>query len=175
MPDVGMVPPSRPRLLHGGLRRRVFAFGDAHFAGSCPGIGGCAGRAVAVDADRHGKGYWLVTMSALSTPSGDATFYGSAIGAIGGRRRRVATPDWRGYWLLYANGAVAPSGCRRMEPPLGLRQRVQSGHVHLPDCRRQGLLVASGRGDVFAYGNAPYLGSEAAAGLNGEIIAAFGF
>ena len=26
----------------------VFAFGDAHFAGSCPGIGGCSGAAVAV-------------------------------------------------------------------------------------------------------------------------------
>ena len=33
----------------------VFAFGDAHFAGSCPGIGGCSGAAVAVmpDAQRQ--------------------------------------------------------------------------------------------------------------------------
>ncbi len=33
----------------------VFAFGDAHFAGSCPGIGGCSGTAVAVmpDAQRQ--------------------------------------------------------------------------------------------------------------------------
>ena len=35
--------------------------------------------------------------------------------------------------------------------------------------------MASARGDVFSYGDAPYLGSMAAAGLNGEIIAAFGF
>ena len=39
----------------------VFAFGDAHFEGSCPGIGGCVGTAVAVMPDRTGNGYWLVT------------------------------------------------------------------------------------------------------------------
>ena len=39
----------------------VFAFGDAHFAGSCPGIGGCSGAAVAVMPDASGNGYWLVT------------------------------------------------------------------------------------------------------------------
>ena len=31
----------------------VFAFGDAKFKGSCPGIGGCAGAAVAVMPDQH--------------------------------------------------------------------------------------------------------------------------
>ena len=39
----------------------VFAFGDAKFEGSCPGIGGCTGAAVAVMPDRTGNGYWLVT------------------------------------------------------------------------------------------------------------------
>ena len=39
----------------------VFAFGDARFEGSCPGIGGCAGPAVAVMPDHTGNGYWLVT------------------------------------------------------------------------------------------------------------------
>ena len=33
----------------------VFAFGDAHFAGSCPGIGGCSGAAVAVMPDASGQ------------------------------------------------------------------------------------------------------------------------
>ena len=47
----------------------VFAFGDAHFAGSCPGIGGCSGAAVAVMPDASGNGYWLVTQTATSTPS----------------------------------------------------------------------------------------------------------
>ncbi len=39
----------------------VFAFGDAHYVGSCPGIGGCSGAAVAVMPDASGNGYWLVT------------------------------------------------------------------------------------------------------------------
>jgi hypothetical protein len=39
----------------------VFTFGDAHFEGSCPGIGGCSGPAVAVMPDASGNGYWLVT------------------------------------------------------------------------------------------------------------------
>ena len=39
----------------------VFAFGDATFAGSCPGIGTCPGSAVAVLPDATGTGYWLVT------------------------------------------------------------------------------------------------------------------
>ena len=36
----------------------VFAFGDAHFAGSCPGIGGCSGAAVAVMPDASWQ--WLL-------------------------------------------------------------------------------------------------------------------
>jgi hypothetical protein len=35
--------------------------------------------------------------------------------------------------------------------------------------------VASTRGDVFAYGNAPWLGSMAQTALDGDIIAGFGF
>ena len=38
-----------------------------------------------------------------------------------------------------------------------------------------GYWVAAARGDVFGYGSAPYLGGMAAAGLNGQIIGAFGF
>jgi hypothetical protein len=36
----------------------VLAFGNARFAGSCPGVGGCAGSAVAVMPDASGNGYW---------------------------------------------------------------------------------------------------------------------
>src|SRR5581483_8929404 len=34
----------------------VFAFGDAQYEGSCPGIGGCAGPAVGVAPDASGSG-----------------------------------------------------------------------------------------------------------------------
>ena len=55
----------------------VFAFGDAHFAGSCPGIGGCSGAAVAVMPDASGNGYWLVTKTGNVYTFGDAPNYGA--------------------------------------------------------------------------------------------------
>ena len=87
----------------------VFAFGDARFEGSCPGIGGCYGAAVSVMPDSTGNGYWLVTGK-------------GAVYAFGDRRLRppppesvpvvsaVATPDRHGYWILYSNGAVFSAG-----------------------------------------------------------------
>ena len=55
----------------------VFAFGDAFFAGSCPGIGGCSGSAVAVMPDASGNGYWIVTNTGNVYGFGDAAYYGS--------------------------------------------------------------------------------------------------
>ena len=51
----------------------VFAFGDTHFAGGCPGIGGCSGTAVAVMPDASGNGYWLVSSSGHVFTFEDAT------------------------------------------------------------------------------------------------------
>jgi hypothetical protein len=50
----------------------VFAFGDARFEGSCPGIGGCSGAAVAVVPDATGGGYWVVTALGRGANFGDA-------------------------------------------------------------------------------------------------------
>ena len=55
----------------------VFAFGDAKFEGSCPGIGGCSGAAVAVMPDASGNGYWLVTATGHVYAFGDAVNYGA--------------------------------------------------------------------------------------------------
>jgi large repetitive protein len=154
----------------------VFAFGDAHFAGSCPGIGGCAGSAVSVMPDSTGKGYWLVTNVGAVYAFGDAQFYGAPPAQSVPVVDAVPTPDWRGYWLLYANGVVAGFGDASTQgAPLGYVNGFNPASAIFPTADGKGYWVASGRGDVFAYGDAPYLGSEAAAGLNGEIIAAFGF
>ena len=154
----------------------VFAFGDAHFAGSCPGIGGCAGRAVAVMPDSTGKGYWLVTNVGGVYAFGDASFYGappeSTVPLVGA----VATSDGHGYWLLYANGVVANFGdAVNYGTPVGYVNGFNPATTIFPTLDSRGYWVASARGDVFAYGDSPFLGSMAAAGLNGEIIAAFGF
>jgi hypothetical protein len=154
----------------------VFAFGDARFAGSCPGIGGCAGKAVAVMPDSTGKGYWLVTNTGNVYAFGDATFYGAPSPSTAQVVDAVATQDWRGYWLLYNNGAVASFGdATAMGAPLGFVNGFNPATSIFPTADGKGYWIASGRGDVFAYGDAPYLGSVAAAGINGEIIAAFGF
>ncbi len=154
----------------------VFAFGDAHFAGSCPGIGGCAGKAVSVMPDATGMGYWLVTNVGAVYAFGDAAFYGSPPATTVAVVDAVATPDWQGYWLLYANGVVAGFGdATSMGAPLGYVNSFNPASAIFPTADGRGYWVAAARGDVFAYGDAPYLGSMAAAGLNGNIIAAFGF
>ena len=84
----------------------VFAFGDAHFAGSCPGIGGCSGAAVAVMPDASGNGYWLVTKTGNVYTFGDAANYGAPGNTGSPVTSAVRTPDGHGYWILTANGTV---------------------------------------------------------------------
>ncbi|HEX4127106.1 MAG TPA: Ig-like domain-containing protein [Acidimicrobiales bacterium] len=176
-PIVGMVPSATG---HGYFMVAsdggVFAFGDAHFAGSCPGIGGCDGNAVSVMPDSTGMGYWLVTNVGAVYAFGDAANYGEPSAEPMPVVDAVSTPDGRGYWVLYSNGTVLPFGdATGMGAPLGYVNAFNPAAAIFPTADGRGYWIASGRGDVFAYGNAPYLGSEAAAGLNGEIIAAFGF
>jgi len=77
-PIVGMVPSSDGGgYLMVASDGGVFVFGDAHFAGSCPGVGGCKGSAVAVMTDASGNGYWLATSTGNVYTFGDAPFYGA--------------------------------------------------------------------------------------------------
>ena len=116
----------------------VFAFGDAHFAGSCPGIGGCSGAAVAVMPDASGNGYWLVTATGNIYTFGDAPYFG-APGPRATVTSAVATPDGLGYWVLLADGQVFPYGDaagRRLAARGGLR-RLRPGDGHLQHVRRR--------------------------------------
>ena len=176
-PIVGMVP---TRTGHGYFMVAsdggVFAFGDARFEGSCPGIGGCSGAAVSVMPDQSGNGYWLVTANGGVFAFGDAPFYGgpppSSVPAVDA----VATPDGHGYWILYANGGVSAFGdAGPLGAPLGYVNSFNPAAAIFPTADGRGYWVAAARGDVFTYGDAPFLGSMSATGLNGQIIAAFGF
>ena len=139
----------------------VFAFGDAQFEGSCPGIGGLLGAAVAVIPDATGNGYWLVTRRATSTPS--ATPRLGAPGTQGSPvTSAVRTAD--------GGGLLDPAGRRRRSTPTATpctsaapsapsaastRPRPSS-----PTSDGGGYWVASADGAVFPYGDAPNDGSH---------------
>ena len=87
----------------------VFAFGDARFEGSCPGIGGCSGAAVAVMPTPAGNGYWLVTQTGNVYAFGDAPTTAHP-GTGSPVTSAVRTPDGSGYWILMAERAVFAYG-----------------------------------------------------------------
>ncbi len=79
-------------------------------AGSCPGIGGCAGAAVAVVPDATGNGYWVVTNIGAVYTFGDAVNYGAPGPQSSSITSAVATPNGAGYWILDGSGQVFPYG-----------------------------------------------------------------
>ena len=121
----------------------VFAFGDAHFAGSCPGIGGCSGAAVAVMPDASGDGYWLVTQTGRVYTFGDAANFGAPGPQSVPVTSAVRTPDGRGYWILFANGAIWPTATPPLGSLVGCVRRLQPGHRHLRHLGRRWLLGGS--------------------------------
>ena len=147
-PIVGMVPSSAG---HGYFMVAsdggVFAFGDAHFEGSCPGIGGCNGAAVAVMPDSSGNGYWLVTNRGAVYAFGDAPRYGSPPGEAVSVVNAVAAPGGHGYWILYANGAVYAAGnAVNMGAPVGYVNGFNPAAAIFPTADGQGYWIAAAAG-----------------------------
>ncbi len=110
----------------------VFAFGDAHFAGSCPGVGGCAGAAVAVVPDASGNGYWLITQTGNVYAFGDAPYYGGPGNQGFPVTSAVRTGDGAGYYVLLAERCGlrlwGRGGTRR---PRGVARGLERGLCHL--------------------------------------------
>jgi hypothetical protein len=153
----------------------VFAFGDAKFEGSCPGIGGCAGAAVAVMPDASGNGYWLVTATGHVYAFGDAVNYGAPGPQSVPVTAAVRTNDGAGYWLLFANGVVAPYGdAVDLGGPAGALGGLNPASAIFTTSDGAGYWIASANGSVYTYGDAPGDGSMAGQHLNGSIIAATG-
>jgi hypothetical protein len=154
----------------------VFAFGDARFEGSCPGIGGCSGAAVAVVPDASGNGYWVVTSTGSVYPFGDATNYGQPGAQASAVTAAVATATGHGYWILDADGQVfpfgnaaslgglAPGSAGGLDPATAIFATSDGG----------GYWVVTAEGKVWTYGDAPNDGDMSAAHLNGPIVAASG-
>ena len=152
----------------------VFAFGDARFAGSCPGIGGCAGAAVAVMPDASGNGYWLITSTGNVYAFGDANYFGAP--GHGTVTSAVATPDGKGYWVLLSDGEVFPYGDAASfgSPSSSNFNNANPATAIFATSDGAGYWVASALGAVFNFGDAPNDGGMAGTHLNGSIIAASG-
>ncbi len=153
----------------------VFAFGDAHFAGSCPGIGGCSGSAVAVMPDASGNGYWLVTSTGSIYTFGDAPYFGAP--GRGTVTSAVATPDGEGYWILLSDGEVFGYGAAVDfgAPSSSSFNLLDAATAIFSTSDGSGYWVSSALGQVFNYGDAPDDGGMTGTHLNGAIIAATGF
>ena len=175
-PIVGMVPSHDDGgYFMVGSDGGVFAFGDARFAGSCPGIGGCSGSAVAVMPDESGNGYWLVTSTGHIYTFGDAPYFGAP--GQGTVTSAVATPDGQGYWVLLADGQVDPYGDAGSygSPPAGGFGGLDPATAIFSTSDGGGYWVSSALGAVSTFGDAPNDGGMTGAHLNGSIIAATGY
>jgi hypothetical protein len=154
----------------------VFTFGDAKFEGSCPGIGGCAGTAVAVMSDATGNGYWVVTASGDVYSFGDATYYGGPGPQSVPVTSAVRSADGRGYMILFANGTVDSYGdAPKLGGPVGLGTATDPTTAIVATSDGQGYWVATAKGAIYAYGDAPSDGSLTGLHLNGSIIAGTGW
>jgi hypothetical protein len=154
----------------------VFAFGDAKFEGSCPGIGGCSGAAVAVMPGASGNGYWLVTATGHVYAFGDAVNYGQPGAQDVPVTAAARTGDGGGYWLLYANGAVATFGdARNLGNPIGTLGGSNPATAIFTTSSGGGYWIASATGSVYAYGDASADGGMSGQHLNGSVIAGTGW
>jgi hypothetical protein len=176
-PVVGMVPShDQGGYLMVASDGGVFAFGDAHFAGSCPGIGGCLGAAVAVMPDATGKGYWLITQSANVYTFGDAPYLGGPGSQSSPITSAVPTPSGHGYWILDANGQVFAFGDAAYlgNTPPGSAGGLNPASAIFVTSDGGGYWVSDAQGKVFTFGDAPEDGDMSGTRLNGSIIAASG-
>jgi hypothetical protein len=153
----------------------VFAF-NANFAGSCPGIGGCSGAAVAVAPDSSGNGYWLATATGNVYTFGDAPYFGAPGPRSSPITSMVRTPSGKGYWVLDANGQVFGYGdAANLGGPSGSAGGLNPATAIFATSDGGGYWVATANGSVSNYGDAPNEGSMAGQHLNGSIIAGTGF
>ncbi len=159
----------------------VFAFGDATFEGSCPGIGGCFSSGsgiVSVMTDESGNGYWVVSYIGEVHAFGDATNYGGPASHLPYATlvtSAVRTPSGNGYWILFSDGEIYSYGdATYLGSPFGQIGFYNPTSAISATSDGGGYWVTAANGAVYAYGDAPYDGGMSATHLNGLIVAATG-
>jgi hypothetical protein len=157
----------------------VFAFGNALFHGSCPGIGGCNGSVIAVVPDAGEQGYWVVTST------GHVYAFGNAKNVASGEPGATPAPitgatasaDGRGYLIVDAKGDVYNYGDAQKygKTPLGISVPSTEIVGIVPTSDGLGYWLMGRAGSVYNYGDAPGDGSMAGKPLNAPIVTAAGF
>jgi hypothetical protein len=176
-PIVGMVPsPSGQGYYMVAADGGVFAF-NSSFDGSCPGIGGCSGVAVAVAPDASGNGYWLATTTGHIYSFGNARYFGAPGPQSSRITSMVRTPDGGGYYIIDGNGQVFAYGDAAFLGglPPGATSGLDPATAIFDTADGGGYWISTGLGKIYPFGDAPADGDMSGAHLNGPIIAATGF
>jgi len=148
----------------------VFAFGNAGYLGSLPGIGVHVNDIVGVVPTSDGKGYWMVGSDGGVFAFGDAGFVGSLPGIgvhVANIVGVVPTSDGKGYWMVGSDGGVfafGDAGFVGSLPGIGVHVNDIVGVVPTHDGR--GYWMVGSDGGVFAFGDAGFLGSLPGIGMH---------
>ena len=155
----------------------VFAFGDARFEGSCPGIGGCQRR-------RGGRRARRERQRLLGHDEHRLRLHlrrRRQLRRSPDHRARPSPPPWRrpnggGYWILDGAGQVFPfgdaTGMGSLAP--GSAGGLDPASAVFATSDGGGYWVVTALGKVANFGDAPDDGDMSGTHLNGPIIAASG-
>ncbi|MHB1505056.1 MAG: hypothetical protein ACYCTL_13810 [Acidimicrobiales bacterium] len=143
----------------------VFAFGDAGFYGSLPGLGIIpAAPIVGITAAPSGKGYWLVGADGGVFAFGDAGFYGNVRDGVP-RVALLASSNAQGYVLPSSTGIEEPESDSAASPlatPMPLAAPISGA---APALGGDGYWLVGADGGVFAFGDAGFYGSLPGLGI----------
>jgi hypothetical protein len=155
-----------------GSEGGIFAFGNAHYYGSLPGLGIHVSDIVGIIGTHDGGGYTMVGSDGGIFAFGDAQFHGSlpGLGIHVGNIKGVASPDSGGYTLVGWDGGVFAFGDAQYHgslPGSGVHVNNIEGLV-TPDAG--GYTMVGSDGGAFAFGDAQYLGSLPGLGVAADDI-----
>ena len=140
----------------------VYAYGDAGFYNSLPGLGIHVSNIVGMAGTPDGGGYWLVGADGGIYTFGDAGFYNSLPGLgihVSNIVGMAGTPSGHGYWLVGADGGVfafGDAGFHGSLPPTVPAKPIV-GMADTPD--GGGYWLVGADGGIFSYGDAVFHGS----------------
>ncbi len=148
----------------------VFAFGNAGFVGSLPGIGVHVNDIVGVVPTKDSGGYWMVGADGGVFAFGDAGFVGSLPGLgvhVNDIVAVVPTSTGKGYWMVGRDGGVfafGDAGFLGSLPGIGVHVNDIVGVV--PTSSGKGYWMVGADGGVFGFGDAGFVGSLPGLGVH---------